>query len=164
MFKRYLIAFALIAGLATPANAQAPGAWTKVGMLRCILDPSVGFIITGHESMQCSFAQSAGGPQAYEGAINMVGLDVISTAAGGVFEWAVFAPTTGTPAGALAGEYVGASGDLGYLLAFQPMSSSAGRDAPSPCSRSRWEDRLPSKSPWEFPFLSCAQVANTTSH
>ena len=49
MFKRYLIAFALIAGLATPANAQAPGPWTKVGMLRCILDPSVGFIITGHE-------------------------------------------------------------------------------------------------------------------
>ena len=115
MFKRYSIAFALIAGLAPPANAQAPGSWTKVGMLRCTLDPSVGFIITGHESMQCSFAQSAGGPQAYEGAINMVGLDVISTAAGGVFEWAVFAPTTGTPAGALAGEYVGASGDLGII-------------------------------------------------
>jgi len=91
MFKRYLIAFALISGLATPANAQAPGAWTRVGMLRCILDPSVGFIITGHEPMKCSFAQSAGGPQAYEGAINMVGLDVVSVAAGGVFEWAVLA-------------------------------------------------------------------------
>jgi Protein of unknown function (DUF992) len=116
MFKRYLIAFALIAVLATPANAQAPGPWTKVGMLRCILDPSVGFIITGHESMECSFTQSAvDHPQAYEGAINMVGLDVISTAAGGVFEWAVFAPTTGAPAGALAGEYVGASGDLGII-------------------------------------------------
>jgi hypothetical protein len=116
MFKRYLISFALIAVLATPANAQAPGPWTKLGMLRCILDPSVGFIITGHESMQCSFTQNAvDHPQAYEGAINMVGLDVISTAAGGVFEWAVFAPTTGTPAGALAGEYVGASGDLGII-------------------------------------------------
>ena len=45
----------------------------------------------------------------------MVGLDVVSTAAGGVFEWAVFAPTTDTPAGALAGEYVGASGDLGII-------------------------------------------------
>ena len=51
MFKRYLIAFALIAGLATPANAQAPGPWTKVGMLRCILDPSVGFIITESASL-----------------------------------------------------------------------------------------------------------------
>jgi hypothetical protein len=118
MFKPYLIAFALIAVLATPANAQAPGPWTKVGMLRCILDPSVGFIITGHESMQCSFTQSAvDHPQAYEGAINMVGLDVIGTAAGGVLEWAVFAPTTDTPAGALAGEYVGASGNLGMITA-----------------------------------------------
>ena len=27
--------------------------------------------------------------------------------------WAVFAPTTGVPAGALAGEYVGVSGDIG---------------------------------------------------
>ena len=144
MFKRYLIAFALIAGLATPVNAQAPGPWTKVGMLRCILDPSVGFIITGHESMQCSFAQSAGGPQAYEGAINMVGLDVISTAAGGVFEWAVFAPTTGTPAGALAGEYVGASGDLGIIANrrvgthIRPAAGLAGRIG---CRQSR---------PWNF--------------
>lgn len=97
-----------------------------MGMLRCLLDPSVGFIFTGHESMQCSFAQSAGSPQAYEGAINMVGLDVIRTAAGGAFEWAVFASTTGTPADALAGEYVGASGDLGSSLVFQPMSSSCG--------------------------------------
>jgi hypothetical protein len=115
MFKRYLIAFAWIAALATPATAQVPVPWTKVGMLRCLLDPSVGFIVTGHESMQCSFAQSGGSPQAYEGAINMVGLDVISTAAGGVFEWAVFASTTDTPAGALSGEYVGASGDLGII-------------------------------------------------
>jgi uncharacterized Zn-binding protein involved in type VI secretion len=64
MFKRYLIAFALIAGACH--TCQRPSA----------------------------------GP---------------STAAGGVFEWAVFAPTTGTPAGALAGEYVGASGDLGII-------------------------------------------------
>ena len=27
--------------------------------------------------------------------------------------WAVFAPTSGVPAGALAGEYVGVSGDIG---------------------------------------------------
>ena len=42
----------------------------------------------------------------------MVGLNV-GVSAGGVFGWAVFAPTTGIPAGALAGEYVGASGDIG---------------------------------------------------
>lgn len=33
--------------------------------------------------------------------------------AGSVLGWAVFAPTTGVPAGALAGEYVGVSADVG---------------------------------------------------
>ena len=33
--------------------------------------------------------------------------------AGGVLAWTVFAPTQGVAPGALAGEYVGASGDLG---------------------------------------------------
>lgn len=41
----------------------------------------------------------------------MIGLD-IGISAGGVFGWAVLAPTAGVPAGALAGEYVGASGDI----------------------------------------------------
>jgi Protein of unknown function (DUF992) len=33
-----------------------------------------------------------------------------------VLAWGVFAPTTGLPAGALAGEYVGASGDVGFVV------------------------------------------------
>ena len=53
--------------------------------------------------------------QAYEGALNTVGIDVGVTA-GGVLGWAVFAPTAGPPAGALAGEYVGATGDVGLGL------------------------------------------------
>jgi hypothetical protein len=42
----------------------------------------------------------------------MIGLNVGVTG-GGILSWTVFAPTTGIPAGALAGEYVGASGDIG---------------------------------------------------
>jgi hypothetical protein len=42
----------------------------------------------------------------------MVGIN-IGISAGGVLGWAVFAPTVGVPFGALAGEYVGASGDIG---------------------------------------------------
>ncbi len=115
MFKNYptLAAFALFATLAAPASAQAPKAWTQVGMLSCRLNPSIGFIIFGHQSMECRFTQNAPfPPQAYEGALNTVGLD-IGISAGGVLGWAVLAPTVGTPAGALAGEYVGASGDIG---------------------------------------------------
>jgi len=115
MFNRYstIAALALIAMLAAPAEAQAPPAWTQAGMLRCVVNPSIGFIIAGHQSMECNFTPSGPNPpQAYQGALNMVGLN-IGISAGGVFAWAVLAPTTGIPAGALAGEYVGASGDIG---------------------------------------------------
>ena len=85
-------------------------------MLNCRLNPSIGFVIFGHQSMECRFTQNAPfPPQAYEGALNTVGID-IGISAGGVLAWAVLAPTVGTPAGALAGEYVGASGDIGLGL------------------------------------------------
>jgi len=111
---RFLLAtLALAAVLAVPAAAQTPRSWTQVGGLSCNVDPNVGFIVFGHQPMRCLFTPNAPvPPQAYEGAINTVGLDVGITA-GSVLGWAVFAPTTGVPAGALAGEYVGISGDIG---------------------------------------------------
>jgi hypothetical protein len=109
-------ALALGVLLAAPAAAQAPPAWTQAGMLRCVVNPSIGFILAGHQSMECRFTQNPPiPPQAYEGALNMIGLN-IGISAGGVFGWAVLAPTVGIPAGALAGEYVGASGDIGLGL------------------------------------------------
>jgi hypothetical protein len=96
-----------------PADAQTPAAWPQVGTLNCRLNPSIGFIIAGHQSMECRFTPSAlGMAQNYEGAINTVGLDIGFTT-GGILAWTVFAPTVGAPAGSLAGEYVGVSGDVG---------------------------------------------------
>jgi Protein of unknown function (DUF992) len=108
---------ALTAAFSAPAMAQAQQPWTQVGMLSCKVKPNVGFIIFGHQPMDCQFKPSAtapdsGVPQAYEGAINTVGLD-IGVSVGSVLGWAVLAPSKGVPAGALAGEYVGASGDIG---------------------------------------------------
>ena len=102
---------------ASSAAAQVqPKSWTQVGMLSCKLNPSIGFVIFGHQSMECRFTQNPPfPPQAYEGALNTVGLDVGITA-GGVLGWAVLAPTAGPPPGALAGEYVGATGDVGLGL------------------------------------------------
>jgi Protein of unknown function (DUF992) len=117
MFSRCstLAALALIVMFAAPAGAQSPK-WTQAGMLRCVVNPSIGFIIAGHQSMECNFIPNGPNPpQPYQGALNMVGLN-IGISAGGVFGWAVLAPTTGIPAGALAGEYVGASGDIGLGL------------------------------------------------
>ena len=108
-----IIAF-VIAGMAPfGARAQAQGQnWTQSGMLRCKLNPSIGFVIFGHQSMECRFVPSLPGPpQIYEGALNTVGIDVGVVGAGGL-AWAVLAPTSGVSAGALAGEYVGASGDI----------------------------------------------------
>jgi len=107
--------FVCVGLLTAPVVAQPRPAWTQIGMLSCRLNPSIGFIIAGHQTMECRFTQNQFPPQAYEGALNTVGLD-IGISAGGVLGWAVLAPTTGARAGALAGEYVGASGDIGVGL------------------------------------------------
>ena len=108
---------ALAVVLSAPVTMQAQTPWTQVGMLSCKVKPNIGFIIFGHQPMDCQFkpselATDSGTPQTYEGAINTVGLD-IGVSAGSILGWAVLAPTKGIPAGALAGEYVGASGDIG---------------------------------------------------
>jgi hypothetical protein len=111
-----LTALALSAILPLPSAAQSPQAsqpWTQVGALTCNVNPNIGFIFAGHQPMECTFTPVAPAPpQYYDGAINTVGIDV-GVSVGSVLAWGVFAPTTGMPAGALAGEYVGASGDLG---------------------------------------------------
>lgn len=111
---RFLLAtLALAAVFFAPAAASAQ-AWTQIGSLSCTVDPNVGFIIVGHQSMRCVYEPAPttppqGPPQSYDGALNTVGLS-IGISAGSALAWAVFAPTTGVPAGALAGEYVGVTG------------------------------------------------------
>ena len=107
-----LAIFALTALTVAPAVAQSPQAWVQAGVLSCRLNPSIGFVIFGHQSMECRFQPASGPPQGYEGAINTVGLD-LGISNGGRLAWAVFGPAAGIPEGALAGEYVGASGDIG---------------------------------------------------
>ena len=102
---------AVLVGFASQATGQTP-TWTQSGMLTCKLNPSIGFVIFGHQSMECRFVPSAPlPPQIYEGALNTVGIDIGIVGTGGL-AWAVLAPTAGVPRGALAGTYVGASGDV----------------------------------------------------
>ena len=65
-----IIAFAIASLAPFGAQAQAPGQkWTQSGMLRCKLNPSIGFVIFGHQSMECQFVPSnPGPPQLHEGA------------------------------------------------------------------------------------------------
>ena len=97
----------------TLAIAQQSPPGVQVGMLKCNLAPSIGLIVAESQRMSCRFAPNGPfPPQNYSGVMNnTVGLE-LGISAGGVMAWGVFAPTGGTPMGALAGEYVGASGDI----------------------------------------------------
>ena len=102
MNPKALALCATLVALSGPASAQTP-TWTQTGMLSCKLNPSIGFIIVGHQSMECRFVPSMpGAPQFYEGALNTVGID-IGVIGGGALAWGVLAPVTGVPARAPAG-------------------------------------------------------------
>jgi hypothetical protein len=77
--------FIIMALMGGAADAQAQ-TWVQAGMLRCRLNPSIGFVIFGHQSMECGFQPVSGPVQAYEGAINTVGID-LGVSEGGRLAW-----------------------------------------------------------------------------
>src|ERR1700730_9150357 len=111
--RRLLVPAALVLLPPVPVAAQSG---TKAGLLSCTMGPSVGLIVGSRQHLQCRFTPDTGGaPAHYSGPITPVGLDV-GIRAGGVMGWAVFAPTSALPHGALRGNYAGASGDVSLGL------------------------------------------------
>ena len=60
MSRHYLRQNFLLAMLSTVALSIAPAfaqsqSWAQAGMLTCNLNPSIGFVIFGHQSMECKF-------------------------------------------------------------------------------------------------------------
>jgi hypothetical protein len=158
MMHRLLFAVVAVVSLfSLSVAAQSPN-WTQVGSLMCKVDPNVGFIFAGHQPMQCTYTPSLtpAPPEYYDGAINTVGID-IGVSAGSVLAWGVFAPTTGLPQGALSGEYVGASGDVGFVVGGGPTCLSAAQGAPLPCNRCPCKARSHSMSCSESRPLSCVR-------
>jgi hypothetical protein len=109
-----LAATAAVVAMTTAAAAQQQSN-SQVGMLRCRTSASLGLIIGSHQQLACTFSPDNGPPETYSGYINRLGLDIGFTA-GGLMAWGVIAHTAGVPRGALAGEYVGASGDIAIGL------------------------------------------------
>lgn len=93
----------------TPAQAQQ----SRVGTLTCRLAPSVGLIVGSRQRMDCRFTPNQGPVERYHGSVTRFGLDIGITT-GGVMSWLVIARTTRIGRGALAGNYVGASGDIAF--------------------------------------------------
>ena len=119
-----------------PAAAQGPQPWTQVGSLMCKVNPSIGFIIVGHQPMGVYlYADARTGTAAIlRRRHRHVGLD-FGVSAGSVLGWGVFAPTNGVSPGALAGEYVGVTGDVGFGIGGGANVLVAAPPARSRCNR-----------------------------
>ena len=101
---------ALAFASADPAAAQR----IKAGLLTCDVSGGIGLIIASKKQVSCVYAPDLPGPQeAYVGSFSRFGLD-IGVTGGGVMVWAVFTDTTRGP-GFLAGDYVGASGEVSFV-------------------------------------------------
>jgi hypothetical protein len=84
---------------------------TEAGTLTCRIGPGIGAVIASHRQMRCRFDPRGGGRvEEYSGTITRFGLDIGVTAAS-VMRWVVFVRTRVFRSGALAGHYVGASGE-----------------------------------------------------
>jgi Protein of unknown function (DUF992) len=107
-----ILTLALLAASVSTAVAQP----TKAGLLTCYTSERIGLIIGSTQKLSCTFTPEYGPvPEHYLGTINRIGPDIGATA-GGMMTWAVFAPTDGWLRGALAGEYVGASGNASVVV------------------------------------------------
>lgn len=106
------ILLALFAGSTlAPTPAWAQGSSMRQGVLTCRTSASIGLIVGSRQRLACQFKSNSGRTQNYVGTIGRLGLDVGITA-GGIMTWAVLASSANIPSEALAGEFVGASGDI----------------------------------------------------
>jgi hypothetical protein len=92
----------------SPAYSQ--GASIRYGMLTCKTSASVGLIVGSRQRLRCQLKADNGKIQNYTGTMGRLGLDV-GVSGGGVMAWSVWTSTANLPSGALAGSFVGASGD-----------------------------------------------------
>jgi hypothetical protein len=113
MKKSFLALLGLaVAGALVVANGPAE-ARVRVGLLNCKVAPGIAYIIGSRRDVSCTFKSVAGSSERYSGEMTRVGLDVGFTE-GGEIVWAVYAPARQSR-GALAGTYVGASGEASFV-------------------------------------------------
>jgi hypothetical protein len=128
MLKSLFITSALLAAAVgvLPASAQE---FVKTGALSCDVSAGVGLILVQKQTLRCVFTSSKGGaPDFYNGHIDEFGV-ALGEVAQGQLIWAVFAPASGVPHGALAGTYagVGAQATAGIGLGANVLVGGTGR-------------------------------------
>lgn len=111
MIPHTIAATAILIGLSTAPTIGQDG--VELGILECVIEGGSGFIFGSSKDLSCVFtpADAALASDAYFGVVNKFGLDIGSTNET-VMQWAVVAPAIDVyRAGALAGDYVGASAE-----------------------------------------------------
>src|SRR5271166_4804873 len=138
--KKFLLAAAaatLAAGIPGQAVRAESYNGVKAGVLTCDVASGWSFVFGSSRDLKCTFSDNSGSVEHYTGRIEKWGVDVGYHGAG-VMAWAVLAPTTDVPKGALAGSYGGATaavaagvgasanvlvgGTSGKTLSLQPLS------------------------------------------
>ena len=130
-----------IGAVAFAGTADAAPHGVKVGTLTCNVASGWGFIFGSSKDLHCTFRPSARASEHYVGSVSKFGVDIGYTE-GGVLVWAVFAPSSDVRAGALQGDYAGATasatvgvglganvliGGLDKSIALQPLSVEGNR-------------------------------------
>src|SRR3569832_604394 len=136
---RLLMSAAALVALAGSAQAAPRG--VKVGTLTCNVASGWGFVFGSSKDLHCNFRPNGHQGEHYVGSISKFGVDIGYTE-GGVLVWGVFAPSSDVRAGALEGDYAGASasatvgvglganvlvGGLDKSIALQPLSFEGNR-------------------------------------
>ena len=131
-----LMSAAVIGAFALAAPAQAAPHGVKVGTLTCNVASGWGFVFGSSKDLHCVFRGNNRHADHYTGSISKFGVDIGYTE-GGVLVWGVVAPSSDIRAGALEGDYAGASaqatvgvgvganvlvGGLDKSIALQPVS------------------------------------------
>ena len=107
--RQALRGLAVVAAL-LPATAFAEGA--VIGTLQCRISGGVGMILMENQALDCVYQGVRGGPGShYIGRLTNVGAD-IGINGPGVMTWEVVAAVKQPGPGDLAGDYVGAQGDV----------------------------------------------------
>jgi hypothetical protein len=135
-FRLMLGAAAAVAALAMGDAADAAPHGVKVGELTCNVASGWGFVFGSSKDLHCTYHGNGSHYEHYTGSISKFGVDIGYTQ-GGVLVWGVFAPSSDIRAGALEGDYAGASasatvgvgvganvllGGLDKSIALQPLS------------------------------------------
>jgi hypothetical protein len=94
-------------------GSEAQAQYVQAGALTCNLSGSIGMVVASRKAMACSFRNSRGNLELYDGVITRIGLDIGATS-GGEMVWSVFAPSGNLQRFALAGAYGGASGEASF--------------------------------------------------